>query len=367
MTTSNMIALCLIFPLLVEMAGTETFIHQERGFISADVGDTVTLRCFHKGENTIIFSWYKQAWGTKLQLISTLYKYDNTTQFFYHEFKDNIRFSVEGGDGKNHLRIQNIALSDSATYYCGSGNSNKVEFGQGTILLVKGSGSGNVSVIRQPVSESVHPRDTETLNCTINTETCEGEQSVYWFRHDSGESPPGIIYTNGDRSGQCMKSPASGSPTQSCVYNLPKRNLSISDYCAVASCGAILFGTGPNQDIKRHYTEPVLLVYCLGVALGVSIILIIVLAYIIYKMNMMTCRQCKGLDSQITGPAVSCTDAGGHDADNLQYVALNLKNRSMSRRQRSNTEEETVVLYSSIRQYDKMTPPNDVTEITNFS
>ncbi|XP_019898869.2 uncharacterized protein LOC105020610 isoform X1 [Esox lucius] len=314
MTTSNMIALCLIFPLLVEMAGTETFIHQERGFISADVGDTVTLRCFHKGENTIIFSWYKQAWGTKLQLISTLYKYDNTTQFFYHEFKDNIRFSVEGGDGKNHLRIQNIALSDSATYYCGSGNSNKVEFGQGTILLVKG-----------------------------------------------------IIYTNGDRSGQCMKSPASGSPTQSCVYNLPKRNLSISDYCAVASCGAILFGTGPNQDIKRHYTEPVLLVYCLGVALGVSIILIIVLAYIIYKMNMMTCRQCKGLDSQITGPAVSCTDAGGHDADNLQYVALNLKNRSMSRRQRSNTEEETVVLYSSIRQYDKMTPPNDVTEITNFS
>ncbi|XP_034146696.1 uncharacterized protein LOC105020616 [Esox lucius] len=104
------------------------------------------------------------------------------------------------------------------------------------------------------MSESVHPGDSVTLNCTINNDTCEGEHSVYWFRHDSGESPPGIIYINGDRSGQCMKSPESGSPTQNCVYNLPKRNLSLSDtgtyYCAVASCGEILFGNGTNLDVQ---------------------------------------------------------------------------------------------------------------------
>ncbi|KAJ8337709.1 hypothetical protein SKAU_G00366750 [Synaphobranchus kaupii] len=41
---------------------------------------------------------------------------------------------------------------------------------------------------------------------------------------------------------------------QSCVYNFPKRNLSFSDagtyYCAVATCGEILFGGGTKLDIE---------------------------------------------------------------------------------------------------------------------
>ncbi|KAJ8337701.1 hypothetical protein SKAU_G00366670 [Synaphobranchus kaupii] len=40
-----------------------------------------------------------------------------------------------------------------------------------------------------------------------------------------------------------------------CVYNFPKRNLSLSDagtyYCAVATCGEILFGNGTKLDIER--------------------------------------------------------------------------------------------------------------------
>uniref|UniRef100_A0A3P8Z3Y8 Ig-like domain-containing protein n=1 Tax=Esox lucius TaxID=8010 RepID=A0A3P8Z3Y8_ESOLU len=265
------------------IAGAESFLHQEKGLMSANIGDTVTLRCFYKGESAVTSSWYKQSLGDKLNLISTMYMFSSTGQVLYDEFKDENRFSIEGGQGQNHLRISNVELTDSATYFCGVGYSNMVEFGQGAILNVK-ERRGNISVLQQPVSESVHSGDSVTLNCTINTGTCEGEHSVYWFRHDSGESPPGIIYTNGDRSGQCMKRPESGSPTQSCVYNLPKRNLSLSDtgtyYCAVASCGEILFGNGTNLEVK--------------VALGVSIILIIVLTCIIYKMNMMTCRQCSG-------------------------------------------------------------------------
>uniref|UniRef100_A0A674E134 Ig-like domain-containing protein n=1 Tax=Salmo trutta TaxID=8032 RepID=A0A674E134_SALTR len=103
---------------------------------------------------------------------------------------------------------------------------------------------------------SVQPGDSVTLNCTMHTDTCAGEHSVYWFRHGSGESHPGIIYTHVDRSDQCEKSSEAGSPTQSCVYNLPKRNLSLSDagtyYCAVASCGEILFGNGTKLDIQVH-------------------------------------------------------------------------------------------------------------------
>ncbi|XP_064795202.1 uncharacterized protein LOC135515507 [Oncorhynchus masou masou] len=99
---------------------------------------------------------------------------------------------------------------------------------------------------------------------TIHTETCAGEHSVYWFRHGSGEShpeaAPGIISTHGDRSDQCEKSPEAASPTQSCVYNFPKRNLTPSDagtyYCAVASSGEILFGNGTKLDIQGRTDVP---------------------------------------------------------------------------------------------------------------
>ncbi|XP_031647838.1 uncharacterized protein LOC116353968 isoform X2 [Oncorhynchus kisutch] len=290
-----MIALCLIFPLLVEMAGTESSsISQEIGLISGNVGDTVVLRCFNAGDMGIMFSFYKQPFGNVPQLISTIYKYARNATF-YHEFKGNPRFSVEGGQGKNNLMITDVELSDSGTYYCGSAYGYMVEFGQGFILIIKDSGSRNMPVIHQPVSESVQPGDSVTLNCTIHTETCAGEHSVYWFRHGSGESHPGIIYTHGERSDQCEKSLEAGSPTQSCVYNLPKRNLSLSDsgtyYCAVASCGEILFGNGTKLDIEGGSVDLLLFVYCLAIALAFAFILIILLACMIYKMKNMSAVQ----------------------------------------------------------------------------
>uniref|UniRef100_A0A6Q2Z826 Ig-like domain-containing protein n=1 Tax=Esox lucius TaxID=8010 RepID=A0A6Q2Z826_ESOLU len=207
-------------------------------FQYAQLGDNVTLKCFYP-EIISYVSWYKQTAGQKPQHISSIFRY-NVEATFHNDFKDNHRFTVPGGKGVFHLRISNFQPSDSAMYYCGVINN--------FYSILK-------NMFLQPVSESVLPGDSVTLNCTINTETCEGEHSVYWFRHDSGESSPGIFYTNGDRSGQCMKSPESGSPTQSCVYNLPKRNLSISDtgtyYCAVASCGEILFGNGTKLDLKH--------------------------------------------------------------------------------------------------------------------
>uniref|UniRef100_A0A4W5JNG4 Ig-like domain-containing protein n=1 Tax=Hucho hucho TaxID=62062 RepID=A0A4W5JNG4_9TELE len=300
---------------------------QKNGLMSANVGDTVVLVCFKKDDVGVMFSWYKQRFGNIPQLISTMYKYDRNATF-YHEFKDNPRFSVEGGQGKNNLMIADVELSDSGTYYCGSAYGNNVEFGQGVILIIKGSDSRNMTILQQPVSESVQPGDSVTLNCTIHTETCAGVHSVYWFRHGSGESRPGVIYTHGDRSDHCEKSPVAGSPTQSCVYNLPKRNLSLSDagtyYCAVASCGEILFGNGTKLD-----EDHVLLVYCLGVALGLCVILIIVLGCVMYKISRRECEQCR-------------------DSDILHYAALNIVHKKLKAgRQRSAMERDTV--YSGVR------------------
>nr|XP_029530281.1 uncharacterized protein LOC115138029 [Oncorhynchus nerka] len=236
--------LCILF-----IVDTEDISHPSP-LLHAHLGDNVILQCFYPDRNSYI-SWYKLAVGQKPQLVSTIYKYDGRAKF-HTEFKDNPRFTVQSGNGFFHLHISNTQPSDSATYVCGGINVNVMEFKNGIILILKGSSK---TVVQQPVSESVQPGDSVTLNCTIHTETCAGEHSVYWFRHGSGESPPEIIYTNGDRRDQCEKSPEAGSHTQSCVYNLPKSNLSLSDagtyYCAVASCGEILFGNGTKLDIDR--------------------------------------------------------------------------------------------------------------------
>uniref|UniRef100_A0AAY4DCZ7 Ig-like domain-containing protein n=1 Tax=Denticeps clupeoides TaxID=299321 RepID=A0AAY4DCZ7_9TELE len=93
-----------------------------------------------------------------------------------------------------------------------------------------------------------------TLNCTVVCGGCAGEHSVYWFRHGTPGSHPGIIYTHGDRSAGCEKNPEAGSSTQSCVYHLPKRNLSTTDagtyHCAVAACGQITIGNGTKLEIS---------------------------------------------------------------------------------------------------------------------
>ncbi|CAB1351617.1 unnamed protein product [Coregonus sp. 'balchen'] len=198
-----------------------------------------------------------------------------------------------------HLNIYSTKQEDVGMYYCGLVRLNFIEFGPGTTLMLK-----------------VQPGDSVTLKCTIHTETCVGEHSVYWFSHGSGESRPGIIYTHGDRSDQCVKSPEVGSPTQSCVYNLPKKNLSLSDartyYCAVASCGDTF------QSTILHLISPTVLALVVSnIVLGIVTLLLV----------------------------------WNQDSDVLNYAAVSFtpkKNSSSSRRAREKTSREDAV-YSEVR------------------
>ncbi|KAG9346636.1 hypothetical protein JZ751_006947 [Albula glossodonta] len=202
--------------------------------------------------------WFKQSIGKMPQCIVTSYSYSQDATF-YEGFK-NSRFEVVKGNRELHLKISGMKPEDVATYYCGNMFLNHLQFGNGTFLMLKGSESNSRTVIQQPVSEPLQPGDSVTLQCSVHTETCAGEHSVYWFRQASGESLPGIIYTHGNRSDQCERSSGAGSPTQSCVYKLPKRNLGRSDagtyYCAVATCGEILFGNGIKLDIEDCSQPP---------------------------------------------------------------------------------------------------------------
>uniref|UniRef100_A0A3B3RTU9 Novel immune-type receptor 12 n=1 Tax=Paramormyrops kingsleyae TaxID=1676925 RepID=A0A3B3RTU9_9TELE len=213
------------------------------------LGDTVTLHCSISSVDSTYFYWFKQAVGESPQSIMSVYSY-NMELVFYGEFQGDQRFAVHKNSTNMSLTISNAKPMDSGFYFCCTREYERIIFWNNFFLKYE----GNKLLIQQPVSNSVHPGDSVTLQCTIETESCAGEHGVYWFKHGSGESLPGVIYTHGNRSDKCKKSSEAGSPTQSCVYSLPKRNLSLSDagtyYCAVAMCGEILFGNGTKLNIK---------------------------------------------------------------------------------------------------------------------
>uniref|UniRef100_A0A8C9R1T7 Ig-like domain-containing protein n=1 Tax=Scleropages formosus TaxID=113540 RepID=A0A8C9R1T7_SCLFO len=215
-------------------------IYQPSSFLAVHLGDTATLECFFSKDERYI-SWFKQTAAEKPHIIAFTEKY--LEPVFYNEFNTSKRFKIQRRDRSNHLMISKTEHSDSAVYYCGRMKDFIMLFGTGTFLSVKGN-----------YFYPVRPGDSVTLQCTVDSETCAGEHSVYWFRHGSGESLPGLIYTHGNRSDECEKSPEAGSHTHGCVYSLPKRNLRRSDagiyYCAVVMCGDILFGNGTQLDIE---------------------------------------------------------------------------------------------------------------------
>ena len=103
-----------------------------------------------------------------------------------------------------------------------------------------------------PKTESVQPGKSLTIQCSLfskntteNTNECPDQCSVYWFRAGSQDSHPGVIYTEKTRCDEGEE--------RSCVYSLSKTIQDPSDtgiyFCAVISCGQILFGEGTKVEI----------------------------------------------------------------------------------------------------------------------
>ncbi|XP_054457504.1 uncharacterized protein LOC129093491 [Anoplopoma fimbria] len=319
-------------------------VRQEGGFVSANVSDRVTLQCFYEGDISASFFWYKQTLGEKPKIISNFYKYGKNSSFI-DEFKNNPRFTLESNNGKNHLTISELRISDSANYFCVISYRYKFEFREGVTVNVKGSGFKVPALVHNSASETIQPGASVTLNCTVHTGTCDGQHSVYWFK-DSEESHPGLIYTHGGKNDQCEKKPTT--QTHTCVYNLPMKSLNLSHagtyYCAVASCGHMLFGNRNN--VVDKVDSPDSLVYFLSVALAFTTILVVLLAFSMYKMSKRNSCQCT--ESQRFSASTATNAEGYQDEDNLHYAALRDHRAIGSRTQRDNTKSECV--YSSVRQ-----------------
>ncbi|XP_068571578.1 uncharacterized protein [Cebidichthys violaceus] len=148
-------------------------------------------------------------------------------------------------------------LSDTGVYYCLRVNRLDVILLNGTFLRIGGPEPNITAIIQERLSDPVHPGDSVTLQCSVLSDseekTCPEEQSVYWFRAGSNGSYPSVIYAQRNNNAGCEKSPEAHSP-QKCVYSFSK-NVGFSDagtyYCAVATCGEILFGNGTKLDIEE--------------------------------------------------------------------------------------------------------------------
>ncbi|XP_031696393.1 uncharacterized protein LOC116378635 isoform X2 [Anarrhichthys ocellatus] len=320
-------------------------VHQENSFLSVQTGENLTLQCSYEDVFAVRLYWYKQIIGQKLRHISTFYKYDRKATF-HAEFK-NPRFTLDAAVGKYHLRITDLQISDSATYYCASSYTVDLDFKEGTFVSVKDSGLNVAALVHQSASETIQTGGSVTLNCTVHTGTCDGQHSVYWFK-DSEASHPGLIYTDGGRNDQCERKP--NTQTHTCVYNLPMKSLNPSHagtyYCAVASCGHILFGDGTKLDFEDE-EDSLVLVYFLSGALAFTIILSVLLVFLLCMMNKR--NRCECTESHARCSAPTTTNAEGYQhAEILYYASLSVHLHNGSRRQRDQTWSECV--YYSVKQ-----------------
>ncbi|XP_032400139.1 uncharacterized protein LOC116707088 [Etheostoma spectabile] len=337
---------CLILGKMDQTTGLKSSptVRQETRFVSVETGEELTLQCFYEGDVAARLYWFKQTLGQKPKLISSFFTY-NVNKTFHNEFKNNPRFTLDMENGKHHLTIKDVRFSDSATYYC-INFLYTLDFSESIFVSVKGSGLKVPATVHQSASESIQPGGSVTLNCTVHTGTCDGEHSVYWFKK-SEESQPGLIYTHGGRTDQCERKP--NTQTHTCVYKLPMKSLNLSHagtyYCAVASCGHILFGDGTKLELEDEVDS--VLVYFLSGTTTFTTILSVLLALTVCMMNKGHSRQSN--ESQAKYPVPPTARAKGYQqAENLSYAALSADLSIRSRGQRDPTWTECV--YYSVKQ-----------------
>uniref|UniRef100_A0A3Q4HL74 Ig-like domain-containing protein n=1 Tax=Neolamprologus brichardi TaxID=32507 RepID=A0A3Q4HL74_NEOBR len=192
--------------------------------------------------------WYKQSVGDTLKLIVSLLK-TATPQYGQETFKS--RFQANYDKKFSNLTILKAVQDDEGIYHCGIIEWINPEW-TGTYLLVKGK-----LVIHCPtfinfkMLNPLRSGNSMTLQCSVYSDSdkmCPRDYNV----EGSDKSLPNIIYTDRNRSNICEKR---SDHQKTCVYHFSK-NVSSSDagtyYCAVATCGEILLGSGTTLVIQGN-------------------------------------------------------------------------------------------------------------------
>ncbi|XP_055012475.1 uncharacterized protein LOC110170125 [Boleophthalmus pectinirostris] len=333
---------CLLLVSVAQMNG----LHEEGTFLSVSFGENITLRCASSDDDQVgaKLYWFRQKLGMKPELISSYFKYDEKSEF-YGEFLSNNRLKPDYDNNKNDLHIKNVNISDSAVYHCVRSYLHQSEFLESVTVIVK-SLSPTVEVHQSP-HEEIEPGHSVVLNCSVQTERCEGQHRVHWFKQ-SEESAAGVLYSHGGgRVGDGCKNDGK-SPTNSCVYSLPIHNVNSEQtgtyYCAVAACGQVLFGNGTRVIITNG--EQTIVIYLLSGALAVSSVLVMLLVFSLCRVK----KKYNILSTELKYQSriLATTNGEEQDVHSLHYAALSVQ--PPSRRQRVTAHTDCV--YSSVHPHD---------------
>ncbi|XP_061896092.1 uncharacterized protein LOC133645225 isoform X1 [Entelurus aequoreus] len=236
-----------------------------------EVGVNVTLACPRHDDRGDIFYWYKMKFGSMVQTIVEGYFGEMSLR---GPFKDGRFVSARTGD-MYVLNITNVHKDDEAMYTCQAGTSYNMVFTGGTHLVVKDPRRKSFQVRQIPQSKSVKGGESVTIQCSVlaeskeNVRQCPNQSSVYWLKSGSGESDPHIIYSDSDDE----------QDPRSCVYHLSLTVLNSSDtgtyYCAVATCGQILFGQGTHVDTQQDVKAAAVLLSALLASFAVVVTVLV--------------------------------------------------------------------------------------------
>ncbi|XP_055015599.1 immunoglobulin gamma-1 heavy chain-like [Boleophthalmus pectinirostris] len=275
-------------------------------------GDSATFRCASVFYNIY---WYKQSPGRMMEVIKNEFLKPVDESFEDQRFK----FTKE--DHQSVFTIQNIRKEDEAIYYCIINVYGEISV-NGTFLVVNDGADSQscVHVTQSPSSASVVPGHSVSLQCSLQPKSnkspiqCPQQQQVHWFRAGSVEPQTGLV---------------SQTTNSSCVYSLSKTIGHSSEagtyYCAVHTCGHILFGTGTTLDIDEPLVLQLqLVIVALSGLLGVCVLVIIVLCVTRGRL----CAHCRDSPDSVTSTQHEMSDNVGPSAD-VNYAALNFSSRKM--------------------------------------
>nr|XP_046261714.1 uncharacterized protein LOC124067951 [Scatophagus argus] len=322
---------------------------------TVQLGEPATFTCsfLYKEWKDKQIQWYKQSAGGTLKFIAGHRKH---TSAVYGSAISSSRLDLKIYENVNNLTILRTTPEDEGLYHCAVVDWMNMTW-SGSYLLLKGNTqrTSNYTVVQWPtVSDPVRPGDSVTLQCSVLSDSdsnmCQGGRSVFWFRAGLDKSHPNIIYADGNRHDECeMRSDTQ----KSCVYRLTK-DINSTDagtyYCAVATCGEIIFGDGTKLHIEQTASCDFLAVVIAVVCLIISVIGNIVL--ICCRISRPKCEQSVGKESSSSqtgcdnsSQPVRDTEGGG----DLNYSALTFSGGKATKGRKKKELKTEESMYSQVK------------------
>uniref|UniRef100_A0A3Q2QYT0 Uncharacterized LOC105915690 n=1 Tax=Fundulus heteroclitus TaxID=8078 RepID=A0A3Q2QYT0_FUNHE len=302
---------------------------QDGGVIRAKVGETVSLNCSCRDVTVSFLSWYKQSPGEKPHIVSRRMRHSTNVEI-YPTYKERFQVAAHIQDGINNLIITNLQLADSGTYYCGILEFGTTEFGQGVFLYIRINDMQFNHL--QPVPKPLQIVDSVNLSFNVYAEQCTGGQSLCLFRE--GASRPALMCS---RDGDFLRTSDEKLLWKNSSPNLEltsEKSSNIGTYYFVLTCCQTA-DVGERTGVK-------VTVYFLSAALAVSIVGLLVLCFLWYKLRLKLRSSCKVRASHVT-----CSAASTSMVDSLQYAGLSFKRNNEQHNKEENLRSFCV--YSSVK------------------